>query len=186
MREELYENKNKNELLDRTNKHINETIDYGIQYDYLDYVFPILSKMELKKDSEFFKTNSITINPDLDLSSRELKTISYLAPFYKEKIKYNPKDIIRYLYFLGYLDVTTDDYTILCLDKKKEYTDKRENYITFEEYLKLSYYSVYEITSNIAETSVYPYKAIINTKTQSADNLYIDGFNTLFDREMLK
>ena len=135
MRKQFYETKHKNENLDKVNNYINKTIDKGIKYDYLLNVFPILSKLEIDYDSKFFELNKITPN-GLNFSSDEFKTMSYLAPFYKEKVKYNVKEIVRYLKFIGY-DVDDEDVTLMCLDKEKPYSDNDDDYITFEEYLKL-------------------------------------------------
>jgi hypothetical protein len=176
MRKQFYETKNKNPIVDKVNNYINKTIDKGIQYDYFLDVFPILSKLELTYNSRFFKLNKITPN-GIGLSDKELKTISYLAPFYKEKVKYNIKEIVRYLKFLGY-DVTNEDVTLMCLDKTKPYDDNRDNYITFEEYLKLDSENIYgvEIIAKFQAGNGNYVKIETATKSNNIynDDLYID------------
>ena len=167
MRDFLYEKLNKNPVVDETNKLINETIDNFIDYDYLYYVFPILSKVELSSNADYFTANKISINMSLELNSDELKTISYLASFFKEKIRYNPKEIIRYLKILGY-SPNEDDIVIGCLQKDSEYNDNIENYIEFEDYLLLPDY----------ETALNK----ITTKTYKHYNGFDVGFDVLVMR----
>jgi hypothetical protein len=195
MRKQFYETKNKNPIVDKVNNYINKTIDKGIQYDYFLDVFPILSKLELTYNSRFFKLNKITPN-GIRLSDKELKTISYLAPFYKEKIKYNIKEIIRYLKFLGY-DVTNEDVTLMCLDKTKTYDSNRSNYITFEEYLKLDKENIYglEIIAKFQAGNGNYVKIETTTKSNNIynDDLYVnvgigftDGFTIGWDTNKMK
>jgi hypothetical protein len=195
MRKQFYETKNKNPIVDKVNNYINETIDKGIQYDYFLDVFPVLSKLELTYNSRFFKLNKITPN-GIGLSDKELKTISYLAPFYKEKIKYNIKEIVRYLKFLGY-DVTNEDVTLMCLDKTKTYDNNRSNYITFEEYLKLDKENIYGLEIIAKFQAGNGNYAKIETTTKSNDiyndDLYInvgvgfiDGFTVGWDTNKMR
>jgi len=139
MRAEFVENQSKNTIIDETNKLINETIDYGIKYDYLDYVFPILSDESFTIEDDFFRVNKISPNAGAFLSERELKTISYLALFYKEKVKYNNASIKKYLKILGY-ENTDASVTPLVLKKDGDYTNK-DDFISFEDYLKCEYES---------------------------------------------
>ena len=162
MRTHLYTTLKKNPQYDSVNRLLDQTIDEYIRYDYLDEVFPIMSVNEINIDSNYFKNNSIT--PNEVLSKEELKTASYLAPFYKEKVKYNVKEVYRYLNFLGH-DEQRDDVQILCLDRRYEYNTVLDNYISFEEYLLLEESQPYDILFEFTAGSVG----------------YIDGFDIGID-----
>jgi len=142
MRSFLYEKLSKNPIVDNVNKNINATIDEFIKYDYLFYVFPVLSKIDIDINADFFKANNISINKSLELNTNELKTISYLAPFFKEKVRYNPKNIIRYLRIIGYYS-NYDDVVIECI-KNINNPDIEKDYISFEEYLSLPDYETFK------------------------------------------
>ena len=207
MIKELLEKGSRDKYTDNINTIINNTINNFIDIDYLYKVFPILSKKELTKDSIFFKDNKISLNTNLDLSQKELKTISYLSLFYKQKIKYNPKEIIRYLKFLGY-DANIDDVNIMVFDKSNysiedDYDNDFENkYITMEEYLNLSYTIICKTSLNI-KTLKYTPKVNISINTYNFDliklssninnikqlntnievnRIYADGFDFGFDK----
>jgi len=166
MIQKLYETKHKNKTLDKVNEYINNTIDEYIDDDIYFKLVPILSKSDdVDETNEFFKSYNIT--PKSGLNSEEYKTISYLALFYKEKIKYNVKDIEKYFKFLGY-EIDDDFMTILCLEKNSEYNCNINNYISFEEYLTLE--------------DKQKVKNEVNEKIFN----YIDGFDRLFDKGDMK
>jgi len=166
MIEELYEKKSKNYVVDKVNEFINNAIDEYITDDIYFSLVPILSKSnEIDENNEFFKTYNIT--PISGLNSEEYKTISYLALFYKEKIKYNVKDIEKYLKICGY-QVDDDFMTILCLNKDKEYDCDETNYIPFENYLLLED------------------RQKVGNKLNEIVRNYIDGFDIMFDTGSLR
>lgn len=126
-----------------------KTIDTYLDYDVYYTLFPILSTKEVQYDNPFFLSNNITLSRE-DLSSDEYKTISYLAIWEKEKIKYNPKRIINYARMLGYTIDSKDVFTIVLDDKYSSLTEKQcdnfaisieigdsdENGMAFEDYLE--------------------------------------------------
>lgn len=126
-----------------------KTIDTYLDYDVYYTLFPILSTKEVQYDNPFFLSNNITLSRE-DLSSDEYKTISYLAIWEKEKIKYNPKRIINYARMLGYTIDSKDVFTIVLDDKYSSLTKKQcdnfaisieigdsdENGMAFEDYLE--------------------------------------------------
>ena len=174
---ELYETKNKNDIVDSVNNFINSTINNFIDDDTYFITVPILSNKEITQSNAYFKNSNIT--PEAGLTSDEYKTISYIAPFYKEKVKYSVNNIDKYLKMIGY-ELEEQVATILCLDRDKEYNDQiEENYITLEEYFKLDYVNEFNhtIISNIKQ-----YKSILSiVKTDIVQDAYIDGFDIAFD-----
>ena len=175
MKEYLYETKSKNKYLDETNKVINQTIDNFINDDSYFDTYPILSKSEIKRDNPYFLKHDIT--PVDGLTSEEYKTISYLAPFYKEKVKYSVNNIQRYLEFLGWKP-DRQVYTIMCLHKDAPYYGNLDDCITFEEYLNLNYYDGFKLTLNFE----FPkHKTIDETLVIATKNQYLDGFDKFID-----
>ncbi len=134
-----------NTVIDAYDKAIDEYLDY----DVYKTIFPILSTAEIDGDNPFFLSNNITLSRK-DLSSDEFKTISYLAIWEKEKIKYNPKRIIQYMRMLGYTIEDEDVFTIVLEDSHSSLTkeecdryaiitevnDPNNNSMAFEDYLE--------------------------------------------------
>ena len=205
MRNDLYETIKINPYIDETNKLINETIDYYLKDDVFYEIYPILAKGEIDYKNNYFTHERIT--PSTLLTSKEYKTLSYLAPFYKEKIKYNPlMDIQRYLKFLGY-DFLEDDFNLLCLEMGKPYDDNLDNYIYFKDYLQgkedgtltkeyvitnkiyiKKHRSVIEsnLSNSISERFILLFdstnSALFSIVTKVSNSSYADGFDVLFDR----
>jgi hypothetical protein len=176
----LYETKSKNQKLDETNSLINETIDKYIDDDAYYDTFPILSKQEIKSDNPYFKKHDITVAKGL--TSEEYKTISYLAPFYKEKVKYSVNNIERYLKFLGH-KVDKQVCTIMCLHKDAPYYGDMDDCITFEEYLKLNYFDGFQVTIK----SEFPKHETLNNEIVSEfKNQYLDGFDRYIDNIVMR
>jgi len=157
-------------ILDTGAKVIKEFVDV----DIFRKIMPILSKGDITIDEDFLKINKISPNRNKNFSSEELKTISYLAPFWKEKIQYNVNDINRYLWFLGY-DFDNNPVDLVALNKY----DIKSNSISYTEYLKLNsvpiYLSTHSITHGVAGNNVSHYLTTIE------DDRYLDGFDILND-----
>ena len=68
-----------------------------IEFDIMPYLF----KGSLSTKSAFFDDNNITLSNYT--SSEDLKTISHLAMFYKERVAYDPFNIVRYLRCIGHI-----------------------------------------------------------------------------------
>ncbi len=177
-----------NNAIDAINGALKEytTKDY-----YLD-VMPILSKEELKPDSNYFTMGRITPNPVLTCD--ELKTASYLAPFYKNKMKYSPIEMYRYFFFMGYTP-RRDRFTMFCLpvdsiSSTGEYDPETEinngQGITFEEYLLIPEYptSFTNLTADIIPLSALGWFVLIEA-TATPEYEYIDGFTMDFDENVM-
>lgn len=147
MIDEFKEIGSRDKFTDAINRVINDTIEHFIDDDYLYRTMPILSKKSITKYSDFWNDFKISLNRNIDFTEDELRTISYLAPFYKNKAKYNIKEVVRYLQFIGY-EANEDTLSVECFDranydKDTQYDDDFDNkYITMEEYLLLSYFDV--------------------------------------------
>jgi len=92
--------KEKNETVDFFHDCIDQTIEYFLNDDVYIDIYPALSGSLTQKDSPYFTATNITVAQDL--TPEEYKTISYMAKFYKEKVKYNPKEIERYMARIGH------------------------------------------------------------------------------------
>ncbi len=66
----------------------------------------------------------------------ELRTISYLAPFQRSRVAYNPKNIDYYLRTLGHIEYSQSAMEILCFNGG-ECGNENEN-ISYQEWLSLS------------------------------------------------
>ena len=168
----LYENKHKDTLSDHINDAINQTIDDKLEQDIFYEIAPFLSaKKEIGKDSGFFEQNRITINDAL--TPRERKTASYLAPFFKTKVAHNPKEIYRYLRFLGH-DIKYSDIEVMAIDKNKTYNvaTYSDDCITFTEYTTLSINDVSLVATITLE--------------ETLRRKYLNGFDKYFDKISLK
>jgi len=176
LKEYLYETKTKNDVVDATNENINTTIDKFIDDETYRDLLPALTYSETKRDSVFFQRYDIT--PANGLTSDEYKTISYLAQFYKEKIKYSVNNIQRYLEFLGW-QPSRQICTIMCLEEGKPYYGDIEDCISFEDYLKLYYYDEFHEDIHIEFNN-----KIIKSDTLLLINFnetYLDGFDKYID-----
>lgn len=112
MREELFRSVDSpsNDVNSVIDKYDN-TIDLYLDYDVYNFLYPILSPNAIDFDNDFFSSNSISVREGF--TSDEYKTISYLAQWEKEKIKYNPKRIVNYFNLLGYPVRSEDVFTLV-------------------------------------------------------------------------
>lgn len=179
MLEELIRKKDKNPTLDKVSDKIDETIDYHIGDDVFLKILPILSSKDLLITSDFFDINKITPNSAKSFSSDELKTISYMAKFYKEKVKYSVGEIERYLTFLGY-DLEERATDIVCVRKDGEYKADLDTNIEYQTYLNLATqdYLQYKHTIKQIINNQKP-KHIIRAVAESSP--FLDGFDYGFD-----
>lgn len=171
------EDKDKKRFLDIVQGHINATIQHFVKEDVFEAYLPMLSPEAMSHDSDFFKSNHITVA--LGLNSEEYKTASYLALFYKEKANYSVDNINKYLKFIGY-DVSESPFDLLVMDKTKTYTTEEANYITFDEYMALSpiAYMPVEHTMTSKVSTYGQRQELLHIVLNGA---YIDGFDISFD-----
>jgi hypothetical protein len=178
---------NKDKYTDSFLKIVDDVIDENLEEDYIHYIFPIISNIELNREADYFIANNITLS-DKQLNSDELKTISYLAPFYKEKVKYDVKQIIKYLGLLGH-ETSESDIEILCSNINSDYMEET---ISFDEYLELYYYSelklklINKISGNKSlninrRVDTSNTDSTLSEISYSIDDRFIDGFDILFD-----
>lgn len=154
-----------NEILDALSEAIENTIAKYIDTDVYYHIAPHLSSKEITKDCPFFEDNRITLSEEIfdienntttypsedlypsedeypidvifrDYTSEELKTISYLGLFQRNRVAYNPKNIDFYLRTLGYLGYSESMMNILCFSGG-ECGSETEN-INYEEWKLLS------------------------------------------------
>jgi len=123
------------ELYDAVAEAIDQTILHFMVQDPYYYIAPFFSAQEISKKCPFFVDNRITL-PEFDISSDDLKTMSYLAPFYRNRIAYNPKNIDNYLKALGHLKHDESGMDIICYESI-DCENPLTTYITYEEWLSL-------------------------------------------------
>ena len=92
---------------------INEATEEVLTVDPYYYIAPYLHDGEITKDCPFFKDNDISL-PAKNLDSEDLKTISYLAKFYRNRLAYDPANINRYMWATGHVPYDKKTYDILC------------------------------------------------------------------------
>ena len=107
-------------MLNRDERNaVREALDLAVTHflneDPYYYVAPFLSEKEITKNCPFFENNGISLPPKV-LTSEDLKTISYLAPFYRNRLAYDPKNIDRYLWATGHLDYSVSSFDLLCFE----------------------------------------------------------------------
>ena len=110
--------------------------DLNPKQDPYQDVIPSLSREDVKGITTYFRDNRITLKEDLELSEGELKTISYLAEFYRKRVAYNPMAINMYLATLGYCGWNDKPVKVVCY--KKGMYDTEEGRISFDEWKELS------------------------------------------------
>jgi hypothetical protein len=171
--------KDKKPLTDRTIDTYDYVINKLINTDVYETLIPIFSEKEITRDNPFFDTYQISAKEGL--TSDEYKTISYMGQFYKEKVKYNPKEIVRYLQFIGYNDTKKEDAFILVVSSDQTTIDESQC-LTYIDYLevgkKLPNAMAFEDYQEIAELEQYP--KIIAKVNHIIDYEYIDGFDKFF------
>ncbi len=186
MRNYLFRDKDKRPPIDYTIDCYDEVIDDKIDEDVFKYLAPILSKSNnINYDNPFFKAYQISVKRGL--TNDEYKTISYLANWQKEKVKYNPKEIVRYLRFLGYTDIKEKDVFILVVDETIGNLDEDDCIIlkdTVEVGKPLPKAMSFE--DYIMTEELEKYKKIINKIRQVVDRTYIDGFDIAFGVGVMK
>ena len=179
MLKELIRTKDKNPTLDNVSDKIDETIDHYISDDIFIKIFPILSPKEMTRNDDFFKINNITPNREKNFSSDELKTISYMANYYKEKVKYSVGEIERYLKFIGY-DLSERATDIVCIEKDGDYEPLLETNISFQTYLTLPNEDFREYKHTLKHF-INSQKAIHLIKNSANGNPELNGWDAGFD-----
>jgi len=119
-----------NDILDALSEVIEATINHFLDYDPHYHIAPYLSSREILRDTTFFQDNRITLSDYT--ASEDLKTMSYLAPFYRNRVAYNPKNIDFYLRSLGHLKYSEVGMKLICYEKAL--CGKEEGSISFEEW----------------------------------------------------
>lgn len=145
---------NKNsDIYDAISEAIDATVAHFVKEDPYYYIAPYLSQMEIGKDCPFFADNRITLI-DTDIASEDLKTMSYLATFYRDKIAYSPKNIDYYLRALGHLSHNESGMDIVCYENVN-CTDPLITEIPYSEWLLLDgeYTTTYNMTIE-AQTAI--------------------------------
>jgi len=123
-----------NIVLDAISEAIEETIKHFIDIDVYYHIAPYLSTEIVDASCPFFADNRITIDEN-STNSDDLKTISYLAPFQRSRVAYNPKNIDYYLRTLGHIKHSETASNILCFMDGECGNENRN--ITYEEWLKI-------------------------------------------------
>ena len=149
MKKELFRSVDKSKISDGVVDAIDQSIDFLIPENQYDYLMPIFSKNDIDIYSDFFKTNFITPNANAGLSSDELKTISYMAKFWKEKSRYNIYNINRYLSFIGYNDNDNGSFIDVICTKISSGYGINSGIISFEEFLGLDDEDYYKLSISI-------------------------------------
>ena len=73
----------------------------------------------------------------MEYSSEDLKTISHLAPFQRNRVAYNPKNIDYYLRTLGNIPYNESAIDILCFEGGQCGNENKN--IPYEEWILLSW-----------------------------------------------
>ena len=128
----MYDSKNK-DVLDALSEAIQETINHFLITDPHYNIAPYFYDGEIGTDCTFFADNRITL-AEFN-SSDDLKTISYLAPFYRNRIAYNPKNMDFYLRCIGHLSYSESAMDIVCYDKST--CGEEANSILYKDWLLL-------------------------------------------------
>jgi hypothetical protein len=89
------------DLLIAINDVIDKTIDKFFPTHPIYHIMPYFWKGELKIDSDFFHDNQTPLSETLTYSSSDLKTISHLSLYHKNRIAYDPKSVDRMLQSTG-------------------------------------------------------------------------------------
>ncbi|MGW8169629.1 MAG: hypothetical protein ACWGHH_06460 [Sulfurovaceae bacterium] len=141
-----------NEILEAVSEHLKATLDYFKNIDVYYYIAPYLFRGDIDAACPYFQDNRITLNQSIQYTSDELKSISYLAKMYRNKIAYSPKNIDYYLQAIGYVKFNESAIDILCFETLDCATHTGE--ITYQEWLLLDddYRTHYE-ASNIKNTA---------------------------------
>lgn len=103
------------EVRNELRKILSEAVEETLSVDPYYYIAPYLHKGVIDKNCPFFKDNNITL-PSKYIDSEDLKTISYLAKFYRNRLAYDPRNIDRYMWATGHIPYTKSSYDILCFE----------------------------------------------------------------------
>ncbi|MFT7880442.1 MAG: hypothetical protein ABXS91_08620 [Sulfurimonas sp.] len=136
-----------NSIYDAVSKAIEATINHFIGNDPYFYIAPYFYTGEIDKSCPFFGDNRITF-PNYDIPSDDLKTMSHLAPFYRNRIAHNPKNINYYLRALSYIGYGESGFDILCYEAI-DCSAASPSHITYEEWLKLDGDYVYTYDQDV-------------------------------------
>ena len=135
-----------------------------IEFDIMPYLF----KGSLSTKSAFFDDNNITLSNYT--SSEDLKTISHLAMFYKERVAHDPFNIVRYLRCIGHIGYDENPMEIGIYEKN--HCGDIGYAIPLDSYKKLNY-------------SVVSIIGIFN-QVSALKEAYFDGLDTGIDQIGMK
>jgi len=144
------------DIYDALTEVINSTVEHFLGGDPYYPIAPYLCSGEIDSTCPFFDDNRITLS-EKGLSSDELKTISHLSTFYRNRVAYNPVNIDRYLQVLGHITYSQSSMDILCFHQSS--CGDVEGAITYEEWKNLPY-------PEFAFGSVH-YSLLIDTEVQT-------------------
>lgn len=122
-----------NETLNAVSEALKKTIDHFLSADPFYYFAPYFFDGGIDKQCPFFRDNRVTL-PLAQLSSSDLKTISYLAPFYRNRVAYNPKNIDYYLRATGWMKY--DDTAMDIIVYRENMCGDPSGEIMYQKYLK--------------------------------------------------
>ncbi len=195
------ENINLKENRDTLKEIYNETIRIDYSTNLYAFLYPILSEKDddtNKNVLAFLQRHRITTNKDITLTNEELLTISYLAPFYKEKIRHNIFEFNKYLFLIGYdvgwydtLNTTkgiltetavADDFDSLALDIAVARKKDTLNTKFFNSFLAMEQNFIANITIKVAFCKKFWCFGI----THCVDNIRDDGWDVGYGQVRLK
>jgi len=95
-----------NEIYKGINEIINSVIDNFFPKHPVYHIFPYFYNGSISTDSDFFHDNETPLSTTITYSSDELKTISHLSLFHKNRIAYDPKSVDKMLQSTGLIPWT--------------------------------------------------------------------------------
>ena len=190
-----------NDKRDTLKEIYNETIRIDYSTNLYSFLYPVLSEKDEDINKEiltFLQQHRISINKNVSFTNEELLTISYLAPFYKEKIRHNIFEFNKYLFLIGYdvgwydtLNTTkgiytetalTEDFNSLALDiavaRKKNMLDTK----FFNNFLAMEQNFIVSITTKFA----YCKKFWCHEVTHCVDEIRADGWDVGYGKVRLR
>ncbi len=190
-----------NDKRDTLKEIYNETIRIDYSTNLYSFLYPVLSEKDEDINKEiltFLQQHRISINKNVSFTNEELLTISYLAPFYKEKIRHNIFEFNKYLFLIGYdvgwydtLNTTkgiytetalTEDFNSLALDiavaRKKNMLDTK----FFNNFLAMEQNFIVSIITKFA----YCKKFWCHEVTHCVDEIRADGWDVGYGKVRLR
>jgi len=137
------------------------------------------------EDSSFWRNEDITLptkSASLDkcemskkgkLSNEKMKTISYLATFYKNRIPFNPENIDYYLQCLGYLKIGESAFDIICI-KNGNFSNISKD-ILYRDWQKLGELEKDKYTISNSIYIMPEYRTIVKSDIESRQGKYSIG-----------